>query len=563
MIAGAGSGKTRVLTKRAWFLSKYKSEKRILCVTFTRKARFEMMERLEAMYPNHDIEVETFNSYCEKMLRRHEDIIYDKKTKVMDYKTKISLINQILKDNGITVEYVLNQYYSKRKLYSNDRRTLFLGFINDVFSLLDYQRNNYITDIDLLRLLQDHYDYHLSQIFTQIITQLKILKNENGLRDFTDQIKHVIKFFKDNPTYVPKYDHVLIDEYQDINSLQFELINLFKADNIFAVGDPRQSIYGWRSSKIEFILDFENLFKDSAILQLSTNYRSQIKIVETCNSIIKSMKLPDLKINGDDDGEVKLIKHDSEDLEAFFIAQSIKSLEVDRNKIFVLARTNRQIEKVAGECDKNGIQYVKRTIEEQKKGVEPKANEITLSTIHAIKGLEANIVYVIGVNTKNLPCKATEHPILEAVKINDTYDKYEEERRLLYVALSRAKEKLIINYSGQITSFIDDKLIEKLTNKKVKRVGRETQIKYKANAAIRSNNKTNSNSNLFEELRTYRLTKSQTLGVPAFQIFGDKSLHELVDIMPTSLVGIQNITGFGPFKVRRYGQEIVNIIKGH
>ena len=99
-IAGAGSGKTRVLTKRAWFLSKYKSEKRILCVTFTRKARFEMMERFEAMYPNHDIEVETFNSYCEKMLRRHEDIIYDKKTKVMDYKTKISLINQILKDHA-------------------------------------------------------------------------------------------------------------------------------------------------------------------------------------------------------------------------------------------------------------------------------------------------------------------------------------------------------------------------------------------------------------------------------------------------------------------------------
>ena len=558
-IAGAGSGKTRVLTKRAWFLSKYKSAKRILCVTFTRKARTEMMERLEKMYPNHDIEVETFNSFCEKILRKHEKIIYNKQTKVMDYKTKINLINKILKEINITTDYLLRQYYSKKKIYSNDNRTLYLGFINDVFSLLDYQRNNYISDTEILKLLQDHYDYHLSNIFTQIITELKILKKEQGLRDFTDQIKHVIKFFKDNPDYIPKFDHVLIDEYQDINSLQFELINLLNSNNIFAVGDPRQSIYGWRSSKIEFILDFENLFKDSAILQLSTNYRSEKKIVESCNQVIKSMKLPDLSINNGDGGDVKLIKHDNEDIEALFIAQSIKSLEIDRNKIFVLARTNKQIEKIALECDKNSIKYMKRTIEEQKINVEPQDNEVTLSTIHAIKGLEADVVYIMGVNTKNLPIKATEHPILEAVKINDTYDKYEEERRLLYVAMSRAKQKLILNYSGQITSFIDNKLVEAITNKKVKQRAPPTQIKYKANTAFKSNS--SSNSNLFNELRSYRLSKSQTLGVAAYQIFSDKTLNELIDIMPNSLVELKEITGLGPFKIRKYGQEIVNIIR--
>lgn len=555
-IAGAGSGKTRVLTTRAWFLSKYKSVKNILCVTFTRKARIEMIERLERKYPNHNIEVETFNSFCEKILRKNETLIYQKKTTVIDYKTKISLINKILKEMNISTDYVLNLYYTKRKIYSSDRRTLYLGFINDIFSLLDYQRNNYILDLELDKLIQDHYDYNLSKLFMEIISKIKLLKNQEGLRDFTDQISHVIRFFKDNTQNIPKYDHILIDEYQDINSLQFELINLLNVECIFAVGDPRQSIYGWRSSKIEFILDFENLFKNSAILQLSTNYRSHKKIVNACNYVIKSMKLPDLTINKEDDGDVKLIKHKNEDAESIFISQSIKSLDINKNKIFVLARTNRQIERIAEQCNINSIKYIKRTIQEQKINIEAKDNEITLSTIHAIKGLEADIVYVIGVNTKNLPCKATEHPILEAVKINDTYDKYEEERRLLYVAMSRAKEKLIINYSGTITSFIDENLIEQLSNKKTKFTSQEPQaIKYKINS--------NMDSGLFEELKNYRYEKSKLLNVPAYQIFSDKTLTELTEVMPTSFEELQEINGFGPFKVKKYGDDIVQLIINH
>lgn len=554
-IAGAGSGKTKVLTKRAWFLSKYKSVEKILCITFTRKARNEMLERLNIMYPDNNIEIETFNSYCEGILRKHESKIYDKPYKVMDFRTQISLIRTILSELKINIDTALNLYYTKRQLYSKDKNTLFLGFIHDIFSLLDYQRNNNISSKEIQDLIYGHYDFQTSEMMHSIITKIKTYKIKMGMRDFTDQIVHVINFFKEHPEHIPKFQHILVDEYQDINSLQFELLELLNPDNLFVVGDPRQSIYGWRGSKIEFILDFEKLYTDTAVLQLSTNYRSKKMIVDVSNKVIKTMKLPDLKTSNGEEGKVVLIKHDNEDIENLFVVQSILALDIPRNEIFVLARTNKEIEKISEIMDKNKIRYIKRTIEQKKTNLTPEKDQVTLSTIHAIKGLEADTVYLIGVGAKNFPCKASEHPLLEAVKINDTYDKFEEERRLVYVAVSRAKNNLIINYTGKITSFIDEELFKFLTKGK-KTYDKEPTIKYKTNKALLKNTGTR----LYQELKDYRYNKSQELKIPAYQIFSDKTLDELCSEMPTSFDELQNISGFGPFKVRKFGRDIVAIV---
>jgi superfamily I DNA/RNA helicase len=540
-IAGAGSGKTRVLTRRVWYLAALKTVEpsKILAITFTRKARAEMIERLTKLMPGTTLSIETFNSFCEKILQKHEDVVYGKKVRVMDYKTKIRLIMKILSDIGVSPESILDSYYTNKKLYSSDKKTLFLSFINDMFSVMDYQRNNNISDEKLDSMLINH------PVPRDIIRKIKEYKEKEGLRDYTDQIVHVIDYFEKHNN-IPGYEHILVDEYQDINSLQFELINLLNAPNLFAVGDPRQSIYGWRGSRIDFILDFEINYPASKILQLNTNYRSTENIVDLCNSIIRPMKLPKLHSSAEKDEKVVLVKHADEDAECLFVSQSILSQDIKRKNIFVLARTNKQIEKMSEHLEQAGIKYIKRTIEELKEW-NPTEEEVTLSTIHAIKGLEADAVYIIGAGAKNHPCKASEHPLLEDVKINEVYDKYAEELRLMYVALSRARKKLVINYNGTLSSFFDDDTFRMLKSN----AKREEPKQYKINKG---------NPVLYEELKSFRWEESRKQGIPAYQVFSDRTLDELCEVLPTSFEELSEIGGFGPFKIRKWGSKIIKLI---
>jgi superfamily I DNA/RNA helicase len=353
----------------------------------------------------------------------------------------------------------------------------------------------------------------------------------------------VLDFFRKRPDKVPVFEHILVDEYQDINSLQFELLDMLRPKNLFAVGDPRQSIYGWRGSKIEYILDFEKNYEGAKVLQLSANYRSSKNIVSLCNKIISSIKLPDLTSVSENGDEVKFIRHESEDAENLFVAQSILGSDVQRDEIFVLARTNKQLDSIAQVMDRYGIKYLKRTIENTKQSKVPEKDEVTLSTIHAIKGLEAERVYVIGANAKNHPCKASEHPILEAVKAQDTYDKLGEELRLLYVALSRAKKQLIINYSGSISSYFSEKAKEPLKESK--------QVKYKSNHP----------SGLYDELKNFRSDESRRLGIPPYQVFNDRTLDEICEVQPVSFEELMDINGLGQFKIRKWGSKILSIVR--
>jgi len=539
-VAGAGSGKTRVLTRRAWFLSKYRTvpEEMILAVTFTRKARQEMRERLEILIPNNKIRIETFNSFCEKILKENESKIYSLPVKVMTYKEKIKIIQDSLIKQNIRVEELLKRYYSKRQRNSKDSRTLFLGFINDIFSVLDYKRNNYLTTEDIEKLLNKHEDMYVSDVVKKILKDISSFKEKNGLRDFTDQIVHTLDFLKRYDA--PVFDHILIDEYQDINSLQFELIQLLNPKNLFCVGDPRQAIYGWRSAILDYILNFEEYFPGGSILELTNNYRSSKEIVDLGNIVIKKMGLSNLvSKNGEDKDSIKLVELPNEQSEIDFIVDSINVLDVSKKDIFVLARTNRQIEDLAAALDRKNIRYLKRTIEETKANVDPEENQITISTIHAIKGLEADVVYILGASSKNHPIKAGDHPLIDSIKINDTYEKIEEELRLFYVAVTRARKKLIISYSGIITPY--------LTNG-------ESKIKSQ-------NEKVSGSSNVYNALRQWRYETSTQLGVPAYQVFSNNTLEDLCEVLPVSLSELRQVSGFGSFKIRRWGEDIIKIIK--
>lgn len=555
-IAGAGTGKTTVLTKRIEFLSRLKnvSDDKILAITFTRKARKEMIKRLDKILPRNNFRIETFNSFCEKMLIKFGHLIYDKGCRVLDFRNKILLINNILKDIGHTQESATDLYFSHRKYVSEDKKTLYLRFINDIFTVIDHYKNMGKDFIDLRNVVKNvgYADKDVAGLVLKMVENIIIHKKKLGYRDYTDQIMHTMELFSKFPDTIPKFEYVLVDEYQDVNNMQIKLLDYLKLENIFAVGDPRQSIFGWRGSNIQHIIGFKDIYPNSKVLGLKINYRSKEDIINVLNSVISPMKMPEInccKSNKSTDKNVVLLEHDNEENEQLFVVQSILSLK-DRKEVFVLARTNKQLEKIGEKLKKAGIDFIKRTVEESKASIEAKETQITLSTVHAIKGLEAEVVYLIGANSFSFPCRASEHPILDILKTNDCYDKYEEELRVLYVALSRAKSKLVINYYSSLTPFIDDKTTKIIegnnpeNNKTIKNISKK---KYP-------------DDTLFNRLKNWRLEISRELNVKAFQIFSDKTLIEICQTGPTTKEELYDIHGMGPTKVRRFGEEVLKIV---
>ena len=255
---------------------------------------------------------------------------------------------------------------------------------------------------------------------------------ELGLRDFSDQIRDVIRFFKRSPEHVPKYTHVLVDEYQDVNNEQVELLSLLSAPNTFCVGDPRQSIYGWRGSEIEHILG-----SDAEYIQLKHNYRSTDTIVGLANRLIRPLGLTDLQANKKG-AKPRYVKFPDRQTELEYIKDEIVKSS-NRGQIFVLGRTNREIDEMAECLRKNKIAYSVKTED----SVDMHLGTVTLATVHGIKGMEADTVFVMG---DNFPVRSQERPIEPYV-----YDKEAEERRILYVALTRARHNLMVTYTSNLS----------------------------------------------------------------------------------------------------------------
>jgi superfamily I DNA/RNA helicase len=457
-VAGAGSGKTTVLTKRIEFLVKYKSvdASKILAITFTRKARQEMQKRLLELNVQ-VVQVHTFNSFCETILKKHERRIYGRPTRVQSYVDKIFAMNMALASLGLDMDDAVDGYFSKSQKKFKNSNQLSNSFMNDCFSVMDYFKLTGKKEYDFSKDVDADNKTNAERIY-KINKYLKEHMEIQGLRDYTDQLIDAIKFLKEFPSEIPKFEHVLVDEYQDVNAMQIELLKLFNAPNFFAVGDPRQAIFGWRGSDINYILNFEKDYGDSEIIHLTKNYRSTKEIVDFTNLSIEQMGLPSLEHHYKfEKAKINILDFEHEEAERDFVIREIVTSGLEPKEIFVLARTNRQLMELSQVLKIRGINHVVKT-EEIINFTETPEGAITLATIHAIKGLEAKRVFVIGANDQNFPCKATDHPAIEMIKKED-YNREEEERRLFYVALSRAKESLYITYTGKKpTYFISDKM---------------------------------------------------------------------------------------------------------
>lgn len=529
-VAGAGSGKTTVLTKRIEFLVRFRSvpKERILAITFTRKARQEMEHRLSGL-----VRVETFNSFSEKLLQEHGEHLYGRPVKMITYRERMRLLHHAIASLKMEPAEVLDQYFSDRQLREKPKDALLRQLMNDCFAIIDYYANS---DEDL----QDFSGLHRTAAMVHALcSHIRREMEELGLRDYSDQVRDALRLLREHPRLKGQYDHVLVDEYQDVNVVQKRLLDVLQPQNLFAVGDPRQSIFGWRGSRISYILDFPHEHEGCEVVVLKQNYRSRPQIVAVMNHAIRRLALPDLVSAIEGDGRMFLHKLASEDDEHAFIAERILKSEAPREDIFVLTRTNRQLEEIAKVFSARGIPHVLR--KEDARLVEASQGEVTLSTVHAIKGLEANIVYVAGCTTQYFPCVASDNEVIEHVK--GEHDREEEELRLFYVAVSRARQELHLTHAGTLTPYVNAEM-QRLLGKDAQSVLAQYEER-----------------ELFERLREWRSLVSRRRGLPAYMVLPDVSLKEIARKLPSTQAELKTIRGIGPEKAHAYGEDLLTLLK--
>lgn len=350
ILAGAGSGKTRVLTHKIAYLI----EKRgiypgnILAITFTNKAANEMKERIENLLAGdvEDIWMGTFHSVCVRILRRDIDKIgYERSFSIYDRDDQITLIKECIKEMDLDREKFRESSVLATISHLKDKMISPDTYINENYS------NYYLRNVGEL--------YALYQ---------KKLKQNNAL-DFDDLIIKAVELLNAASEvadyYQRKFQYVFVDEFQDTNSSQYELIKILtrKYKNICVVGDPDQSIYGWRGADITNILNFEKDFENTTTILLEQNYRSTKNILNVANNIIENNKArmeKALWTENEEGNKVVVERLLDEKEEAEFVARKIEELLEEGyslNDMAILYRTNAQSRPFEQSLHQRGIRY--------------------------------------------------------------------------------------------------------------------------------------------------------------------------------------------------------------
>lgn len=336
ILAGAGSGKTSVLTRRIAYLIENAGVNpwSIMAITFTNKAAGEMRERVDDIvgYGSESIWVSTFHSSCVRILRRYIDRLgYDTNFTIYDTDDQKNIMKEVCKKLNIDTKQL-------------KERTI-LGLISSA-------KDNLITPTEYEMAVMG--DFTKRRIANAYKEYQALLKKNNAL-DFDDIIVKTVELFKTCPdvleNYHNRFQYIMVDEYQDTNTAQFELIRLLasKTRNLCVVGDDDQSIYKFRGANIRNILDFEKVYPEATVIKLEQNYRSSQNILDAANAVIKNNKGRKDKALWTDKGSgnrLHLRNFDNAFEEAEFIAGDIKrkkrEAECDYNQCAVLYRTNAQ-----------------------------------------------------------------------------------------------------------------------------------------------------------------------------------------------------------------------------
>lgn len=348
--AGAGSGKTRVLTHRIAYLIEQKQVNpwNVLAITFTNKAANEMKERIHAIVgpDSESVWVSTFHSMCVRILRREaESIGYQRNFSIVDPSDQLTLLRQILKELNLDSK----QFREKDLLWvidqAKNKGQTSESFAQEAFSFIE----------EIQAKVFDLYQ--------------KKLKASNAM-DFNDLILNTVKLLEENKAvrlyYQQKFQYIHVDEYQDTNNIQYQLVKLLAGmlNNLCVVGDSDQSIYGWRGANMENILHFEADYPNAKVILLEQNYRSTQMILKAANSVIqnnRNRKIKNLwseKTGGD---KIKFYNAYSDQDESRYVVQEIinlKDLDSFRNEDFaILYRTQAQSRSLEDQLLKANLPY--------------------------------------------------------------------------------------------------------------------------------------------------------------------------------------------------------------
>jgi DNA helicase-2/ATP-dependent DNA helicase PcrA len=372
LLAGAGSGKTRVIVEKIKkLIDEGLSPSDILAITFTRKSAHEMRERIN----NQDVHIHTFHQFCFDQLKLNSDYAYH----VIDEDNMSFHKDELLK---------ITKY--KNSLYRTMKPKIY-----------------------------DKYQRHL---------------RDNNMKDFDDMLLDFIKLVS-SKKYTSHFKYIFIDEFQDTNLLQYEVLKklIHKDTHVLAVGDPDQSIYQFRGAQSKIITLYIEEFK-AKTYTLSTNYRSTPEIIKVANLIIsKNNRKFKKTLQTEHPSHLTplVIRHKRETDESNFIIETIKSLNkqgIKHHQIAILFRNHYRSYELKYQLDMLDILYQHESNQVVNQGIH-------LLSIHQAKGLEFEVVFIIGLEKHVLP-SIHEH----------TQSEQDEERRLMFVAVTRAKKQLILSY---------------------------------------------------------------------------------------------------------------------
>lgn len=404
VLAGAGTGKTFTIVERVTYLirkERYLPEE-ILLLTFSKKAAEELGKRVTARCPSgsNSITASTFHSFA------------------------LSLVQKYGRQNETTSSFsVMDEVRSRDVLcmLAGSMRSSFIGIPVPVILWL-YSQYNMNRDSIIKRMIEKN----ILGTIDDLNKRYKHYKQEQGLIDFNDMMGEAIRLLTEDRAVCRevqrRYKYIVVDEFQDTSDLNFSLLSLLvctKKPGLMVVGDDWQSIYGFRNARIEYIINMKKYFPDVKVLRLTQNYRSRKEILTFAHRIIKKNRFRSRKkvisVKGKG-GSVEGLRVSSFEEELNVLACIIEGLRNRGIQTAVLYRNNWQGEKI-------------RSVIKERPG--EGEDSIHCMTIHSSKGLEFNTVILTGLRDGTFPNPATD---------------IEEERRLFYVACTRAEERLIVLY---------------------------------------------------------------------------------------------------------------------
>ena len=591
ILAGAGSGKTTTITRRiAWQVASgaFRSDE-ILAVTFTDKAAGEMRARLERLGVA-GVDARTFHSAALAQLRRATG---DSPGRILS--TKALLLRQI--GNSLPPPYRFRP-------------------AGDLATEVEWAKNRRLTPESYRNGLNGHEPPIPDDLMARVFREYERRKEAAGLIDFEDLLERTVRLYEEDESarsaLRERYRAFTVDEYQDVNLLQQSLLELWlgERDDLCAVGDDYQSIYGFTGASPEWLLGLARRYPTATVVRLEENYRSTPQVLALANRLVPKLGGAEktLRATRAEGPEPELREFDSPEDEGAFVVERVRALHADGvpyEEMAVLMRLNarsvdfeelfadakvpfqgaallardgaRQLLKALRGAGFGSLTEEVRRVARQQGMVDPVPDKVGerelvrqadlarlcklaaefddgtktveqwiewlrarfdhgaqggvhLLTLHRAKGLEFEAVFLPRIEEKELPCK-------QALRVPG---QLAEERRLLYVGMTRAKRRLALTWAGKPSRFL-----------------LELGVEAAAPSAARKPRAEEPDDPTYVALKRWRLERAKSDEIPAYVVFHNATLAEIATRRPKTIRELARVAGVGPAKLERYGEDVL------